>query len=116
MELILLVGGLVLLDLFAMRFGVDSRIRDPRDRRGWWSDLSSTDAAHAPLQVDADVARLAMRVAPKRASVRIRLAHALRALALLIEPNAYARTFEVQRNGRVHSTADYRIVPRQPGH
>jgi hypothetical protein len=33
MELILIVGGLLLLDILAMRFGVDSRIVDRRDQR-----------------------------------------------------------------------------------
>jgi hypothetical protein len=36
MELIVFVGLLVLLDLLAVRFGHDSRLLDPRDRRGWW--------------------------------------------------------------------------------
>jgi len=36
MELILFVGALVLLDVLAARFGYDSRLLDPRDRRGWW--------------------------------------------------------------------------------
>ena len=36
MELILFVGALVLLDVFAARFGHDSRLLDPRERRGWW--------------------------------------------------------------------------------
>jgi hypothetical protein len=36
MELILFVGALVLLDVLAFRFGYDSRLLDPRDRRGWW--------------------------------------------------------------------------------
>jgi hypothetical protein len=36
MELVLIVTLLVVLDVLAMRFGVDSRVFDERDRRGWW--------------------------------------------------------------------------------
>jgi len=36
MELILILSGLIALDILAMRFGVDSRLLDGRDRRGWW--------------------------------------------------------------------------------
>jgi hypothetical protein len=36
MELLLIVTLLVVLDIMAMRFGVDSRVLDDRDRRGWW--------------------------------------------------------------------------------
>jgi hypothetical protein len=36
MELAVILGGLLLLDVLALRFGVDSRILDVRDRRGWW--------------------------------------------------------------------------------
>jgi hypothetical protein len=37
MELLMLVIALVVLDLLAARFGYDSRVRDPRDARGWWA-------------------------------------------------------------------------------
>jgi hypothetical protein len=66
MELILIVGGLLLMDLVAMRFGDDSRIRDDRDE------------AHGP--------RLASLAEVRRTSLRIRLADGLRALAVRIEP------------------------------
>jgi len=36
MELVLIVVALIVLDLLAARFGVDSRLLDPRDKRGWW--------------------------------------------------------------------------------
>ena len=36
MEIILVVAALIVLDLLAARFGYDSRLLDPRDRRGWW--------------------------------------------------------------------------------
>jgi hypothetical protein len=47
MELFLMIGILILLDILAMRFGVDSRILDVRDRRPWWPDLVIGDAMHA---------------------------------------------------------------------
>jgi hypothetical protein len=37
MELLLLVLGLVVLDLLALRFGADSRVLDPRRRERWMS-------------------------------------------------------------------------------
>jgi hypothetical protein len=36
MELLLIGAALIILDLLALRFGVDSRRLDERDRRGWW--------------------------------------------------------------------------------
>ena len=36
MELVLIVVALIVLDLLAARFGVDSRLLDPRDTRRWW--------------------------------------------------------------------------------
>jgi len=36
MELILITAAVLLFDLLAMRFGVDTRLLDERDRRGWW--------------------------------------------------------------------------------
>jgi hypothetical protein len=35
MELMIFIAALVVLDLLAARFGYDSRMRDPRDLRGW---------------------------------------------------------------------------------
>ena len=35
MELVLFVVGLIVLDLLAMRFGVDSRNLDPKRREPW---------------------------------------------------------------------------------
>jgi hypothetical protein len=75
MELILMVGGLLLLDILAMRFGVDSRILDSRDRQELLLDGTT-------------VARLAGPSAVRRTSLRIRLADGLRALAVRIEPTA----------------------------
>jgi hypothetical protein len=68
MELILIVGGLLLLDILAMRFGVDSRIVDRRDQRPWWPDL--------------------MNGVRPRPTLRVRLAHGLRVLAVRIEPSS----------------------------
>jgi hypothetical protein len=36
MELILFTAALIVVDVLALRFGVDSRVLDERDRRGWW--------------------------------------------------------------------------------
>jgi hypothetical protein len=36
MELVGFLALLILLDVLALRFGRDSRLLDPRDRRGWW--------------------------------------------------------------------------------
>ncbi len=75
MELILIVGGLLLLDILAMRFGIDSRILDVRDppalapyHANWEPPAPDRRQAHQPL--------------------RIRLANGLRALAVRIDPAA----------------------------
>jgi hypothetical protein len=93
MELMLILGSLLLLDLLAMRFGVDSRILDVRDRRGWWPASVTGDAQRdfasthqAQLHYEANVARLASLAQAGRPALRIRLADGLRALALRIEP------------------------------
>ena len=93
MELILIVGGLLLLDILAMRFGVDSRILDVRDRRGWWPASVSGDAQRdlasthqAQLHYEANLERLASLAQAGRPALRIRLADGLRALALRLEP------------------------------
>ena len=72
MELILIVAALLLLDILAMRFGVDSRILDVRDNQ-------PRMAYHASVPIPLDT---------KRASLRVRVANGLRALALRIEPAA----------------------------
>jgi len=36
MELLVVIAMLIVLDISAFRFGVDSRVLDERDRRGWW--------------------------------------------------------------------------------
>lgn len=66
MELILIVAGLLLLDILAMRFGVDSRILDVHDEAElrWRASLSVV----------------------RPPSLRVRLAHVLLALAERIEP------------------------------
>jgi hypothetical protein len=79
MELLVLVGGLLLLDILAMRFGIDSRILDVRDRHAWWPDLMH-DTLH-------DYARWYPATAGPT-PLRIRMAHGLRALAAMIEPHA----------------------------
>jgi hypothetical protein len=71
MELIVIVGGVLLLDILAMRFGVDSRILDNRDY--------PLQAYHEPLVIQSDL---------RRTSLRIRVADGLRALAVRIEPAA----------------------------
>jgi len=75
MELMLIVGGLLLLDLLAMRFGVDSRLLDARGR----AELLLDGAHVAPPARLSEVTRTPLRV---------RLAHGLRALAVRIEPAA----------------------------
>jgi hypothetical protein len=93
MELFLMIGGLLLLDILAMRFGVDSRILDVRDRRPWWPDFVNGDGMHdvarshlALLHDEANVQRLVSLAAARRPTIRVRLAHSLRALAVAIEP------------------------------
>ena len=71
MELILIVAALLLLDILAMRFGVDSRILDVRDYQ--------PQMQYAPVPIPLD---------SSRASLRVRLAGGLRALAVRIEPAA----------------------------
>ena len=71
MELILIVAALLLLDILAMRFGVDSRILDVRDYQ------PQMPYAAVPIPLDTS-----------RASVRVRVADRLRALAVRIEPAA----------------------------
>ena len=66
MELILIVAGLLLLDILAMRFGVDSRILDVHD--------------------DAEVRWRASLSAAPRPSFRVRVAQGLLTLAERIEP------------------------------
>jgi len=75
MELILIVAALLLLDLLAMRFGVDSRILDVRDYQ-------------PQLAYVADAVRPASLSDGPRTSLRVRLADGLRALAVRIEPAA----------------------------
>jgi hypothetical protein len=36
MELLGVLAALLLLDVLALRYGVDSRRLSPRDSRGWW--------------------------------------------------------------------------------
>lgn len=72
MELILIVAALLLLDILAMRFGVDSRILDVRD-------YQPQLAYHAPVPIPLDT---------NRTSLRVRVADGLRALAVRIEPTA----------------------------
>ena len=75
MELILIVAAVLLLDILAMRFGVDSRILDVRDYQ-------------PQLAYVADAVRPARQADVRRASLRVRLAGGLRALAVRIEPAA----------------------------
>ncbi len=75
MELILIVAALLLLDILAMRFGVDSRILDVRDYQ-------------PQLAFVADAVRPASQSDTPRTTLRVRLAGGLRALALRIEPAA----------------------------
>lgn len=93
MELLILIALLLLLDLLAMRFGVDSRRLDPRDNHRWWPDLMNGDPWHdtasshqARLYREAHVERLAVLASIGRPPVRIRLAESLRALAVRIDP------------------------------
>jgi hypothetical protein len=93
MGLLIFIGGLLVLDVLAMRFGVDSRIIDARDRRGWWPATPIGDALHdaaashgAQLHYEANMERLASLATVGQPSLRIRLAHGLRALAARIEP------------------------------
>jgi len=71
MELILIVAALLLLDILAMRFGVDSRILDVR------ADQLQADHESLPIPLDSS-----------RTSLRVRVAGGLRALAVRIEPAA----------------------------
>jgi hypothetical protein len=71
MELILIVAAVLLFDILAMRFGVDSRILDVRNRQ--------SQAHDEPLPIPLDVSRT---------SLRVRLAGGGRALAVRIEPAA----------------------------
>jgi hypothetical protein len=75
MELILIVAALLLLDILAMRFGVDSRILDVRDYQ-------------PQLAFVADAVRPASQSGMPRTTLRVRLAGGLRALAVRIEPAA----------------------------
>jgi hypothetical protein len=92
MELLIFIGGLLVLDVLAMRFGVDSRVLDVRDRRGWWpagigDALHDSAASHrAQLHHEANLERLASLATIGQPSLRIRMAHGLRALAARIEP------------------------------
>jgi hypothetical protein len=93
MELILIVGGLVVLDILAMRFGTDSRLLDVRDRQDWWPDPQSGDALNvalrsrvADLRLEARMAHLAGLAGAGRPSLRVRLADGLRTVAARIEP------------------------------
>jgi hypothetical protein len=74
MELILIVAALLLLDILAMRFGVDSRILDVRDYQPQMAYV-----APVPMPLDTS-----------RTSLRVRVADGLRALAVRIEPAACA--------------------------
>ena len=71
MELILIVAALLVLDILAMRFGVDSRILDVRDYQ--------PQMHYAPVPIPLDTGR---------APLRVRVADSLRALAVRIEPAA----------------------------
>jgi hypothetical protein len=93
MELLLLIALLLLLDMLAMRFGVDSRNLDVRDGRGWWPDRMNGEPWHDAARVhqarlfhEANVERLVGQAAVTRPPLRIRLADGLRALAVLIDP------------------------------
>ncbi|HLZ27139.1 MAG TPA: hypothetical protein VKV73_07445 [Chloroflexota bacterium] len=93
MELLILIALLFLLDLLAMRFGVDSRRLDPRDTHRWWPDLMNGDPWHdaartyqARLYHEAHVGRLAGLAKVGRPPIRLRLADGLRSLAVRIDP------------------------------
>jgi len=77
MELILIVAAVLLFDILAMRFGVDSRILDVRDYQ-------------RQLPYVLDGARPAKLSDIRRSTLRVRLADGLRALAVRIEPTARA--------------------------
>jgi hypothetical protein len=77
MELILFIGALLLLDLLAMRFGVDSRALSLRADRGWWPDPPIGDLHHdllasrrSQLLYEARVERLAVLAAAERTPPR----------------------------------------------
>jgi len=93
MELLVVIALLLLLDILAMRYGVDSRHLDPRDNRRWWPDLLNGDPWHDAANVyqtrlfhEAQVERLAALASVGRPPVRLRLAESLRALAVRIDP------------------------------
>jgi len=92
MELLVLIGLLLLLDILATRYGVDSRRLDVRDGRSWWPGLTH-DSAHdlarwhlVQLHREAQAQRLVSLATVARPPVRIRLANGLRALAAVLEP------------------------------
>jgi hypothetical protein len=93
MELLVIVIGLVVLDILAMRYGADSRLLDVRDRQGWWPDPLSGDSLDiairsrvADLRLEAYTEQLAGLATAGRPTVRVRLAEGLRTLAARIEP------------------------------
>jgi hypothetical protein len=116
MELILLIAALLLLDLLALRFGVDSRFLDLRDGRGWGPALLTGDPWHDSAQTKAvrlhheahlqRLASLASLAASGRPSLRIRLADALRAVAVRIDPVCAQRPTGGLRYGLRHSSSN----------
>jgi hypothetical protein len=93
MELFILIALILILDILAMRFGVDSRMLDARDGRGWWPHLMNGDpwqdaatSHRARLYQEANLERLAGLAVVARPPVRLRLADGLRALAVRIDP------------------------------
>ena len=73
MELILIVVAVLLFDILAMRFGVDSRILDVRDYQRQLRYVLTEVRPAQPLET-------------RRTTLRVRLADGLRALAVRIEP------------------------------
>jgi hypothetical protein len=104
MELFIVIGGLLLLDMLAMRFGVDSRALNARDGRPWWPDLThdySQDYAGwhlAQLRHEAHLDGLAS-LAVTRMPLRIRMAYGLRKLAVAIEPAYQASQWTIDSSG-----------------
>jgi hypothetical protein len=93
MELLVILIGLVVLDILAMRFGADSRLLDARDRQGWWPDPLSGDSLNiairsraTDLRLEARMEELASLATAGRPTARVRLAHGLRTLAARVEP------------------------------
>ncbi len=79
MELILLIGGPLLLDLLAMRYGVDSRALNLRQDRAWWPDTFNGDpqrdfatSHQIQLHYEAEVERIASLAGARQPYLRIR--------------------------------------------